>query len=302
MLKDLYQDLDHYFVTVKDDFSERVLEKERTHFVTQILRDPVRFLLNDMQSFSILRKEKPDVIITTGAGDVYPTCFLGKMQECRIIFLETFARVSEPSLVGRVLTPLADLTLVQWKPMLEHYKNAIYSGPIYEATEVGELPENPKIFVVTGTHTASFHRLVKGVDELVGDGIVSGVSGAQIGHSSYEPKNFHWHRFLPFEEFLDHIRGSDIILTHDGASSIGLALSHGKRVVVMPRRRELREVEYASKQNLARHLESEGLAVLVDDVDDIPAGLVKASEVRPTVETSEREGPVHIIKRFLEDL
>ncbi len=302
MLKKVYEDLDHYFVTVRNDFSERVLEKERAHYVTQILRDPVKLLLNDMQSYRILRKEKPDVIITTGAGDVFPTCFLGKMQDCRIVFLETFARVSEPSMVGRLLNPLADLTLVQWKPMLQHYKNAQYSGPIYEAAETQELPDEPKVFVVTGTHTASFHRLVKSVDELVGKGEIAGLSGAQIGHSTHEPKNFPWSRFLPYEEFLEQLRTNDIILTHDGASSIGLALSFGKRVVVVPRRREFREVEYASKQNLARHLASEGLVVLVEDVLDIPAGLAKAKEMKPPRETRKEKGPAHIIKEFLENL
>ena len=300
MLREVYENLNHYFVTVRNDFSERVLENERTYFVTQILRDPAKLFLNSLESYRILRKENPDVIITTGAGDVFPTCLMGRIKDCRIVFLETFARVSEPSLVGRLLPPLADLTLVQWEPMLRYYRKAVYSGPIYETAEIKGMPASPKIFIVTGTHTASFHRLVKGMDELVGKGEISGVMGAQIGHSTYEPENFPWSRFLPFEVFLKKLKESDIIITHDGASSVGLALSFGKRVVIVPRRREFREVEYASRQNLAKHLATKGLAVLIEEVPDIPGGLSRAKEITTMRRVPEEKGPADIIKSFLE--
>jgi UDP-N-acetylglucosamine:LPS N-acetylglucosamine transferase len=301
MLREVYEELDHYFVTVRNDFSEQVLEKEKRYYIAQILRNPGKVLVNGVEGFRILKKERPDVIITTGAGDVLPTCILGKIMGSKIVFLETFARVREPSLVGRLLAPFADKVLVQWKPMTGHYKNAVYSGPIYETSVLSELPDRPKIFMVTGTHTASFHRLVKHVDDMVKSGDVT-ISGAQIGHSSYEPKNFSWKRFIPFDRFLEDLRESDIVLTHDGASSMGLALSFGKRVVVVPRRKEFGEVEYASKQDLARFLADQGLVTLVDNVEEIEKGISQAKEMSTTKSLQLGAGPVDLIDNYLSSL
>ncbi len=301
MLRDAFEPHDHYFVTVDSDFSRELLRGERAYYITQILREPARFILNSYKALGILRKERPDAIVTTGAGDVLPTCFLGKSMGSRIVFLETFARVREPSLVGRFLAPIADLVLVQWKPMLQHYGKAVYSGPIYRAEEFQEIPERPRVFIVTGTHTASFHRLVQGVDDLVGRGEMS-VGMAQIGHSTYEPRNYPWKRFMPFDEFLAELEKSDIVLTHDGASSIGLALSHGKRVVVVPRRKEFGEVEYASKQDLARYLADMNLITLVDDVIDAPAGLSRVDRILPGEKAGSETGPVNLIREYLAGL
>ncbi|MEE9116501.1 MAG: PssD/Cps14F family polysaccharide biosynthesis glycosyltransferase [Thermoplasmata archaeon] len=301
MLKEVYQDLDHYFVTVKNDFSEKVMESEKSYYITQILRDPGKLLVNALEGFRILKKERPDVIITTGAGDVLPTCILGKIMGSKVVFLETFARVRKPSLVGRFLVPFADKVLVQWQSMTEHYKNAIYSGPIYVATERERLPERPRIFMATGTHTASFHRLVEHVDAMVEKGEIE-VSGAQIGHSSYEPKNFPWERFISFDRFLKSLRDSDIVLTHDGASSMGLALSFGKHVIVVPRKKEYGEVEYASKQDLARYLAGEGLVTMVENVEDIGEGISRAMNMGRVKSVEWETGPIEIIEDYLSTL
>ncbi len=298
MLKEVYQNLDHYFVTIKDDFSEHVMESEKSYYITQILRNPGKLPVNALEGFRILKQERPDVIITTGAGDVLPTCILGKIMGSKVVFLETFARVREPSLVGRFLAPFADKVLVQWQPMTQQYKNAVYSGPVYMASEQERLPERPRIFMATGTHTASFHRLVEHVDAMVEKGEID-VSGAQIGHSSYEPKNFPWERFVPFDTFLKSLKDSDIVLTHDGASSMGLALSFGKHVVVVPRKKEFGEVEYASKQDLARYLAGQGLVTMVENVEDIGEGVSRAIDMGAVKSVGGKTGPIEIIKDYL---
>jgi len=301
MLKEVYENLDHYFVTVQNEFSEHVLDRDKKYYVTQILRNLGKLILNGLESLRVLRRERPAVIITTGAGDVLPTCLLGKIMGCKIVFLETFARVREPSLVGRLLAPFADMVIVQWKSMLDHYKNAVCSGPIFNVSKLEQIPDDPKVFIATGTHTASFHRLLKFADELAERGEIS-VTSSQIGHSSYEPENFPWARFLPWEAFQHSLRNSDIVLTHDGASSIGLALSFGKRVVVVPRKKQFGEVGYASKHDLARYLADEGLVVLVEDVQDIPKGISKAAGMTDSKEVLPGRGPAEVIDEYLTEI
>ena len=79
----------------------------------------------------IIRQENPDVIITTGALVSYPFCLIGKINKKKIIYIESFARVEEKSLTGKLVYPLVDLFLVQWQSMLKCYSKAKYVGGIF---------------------------------------------------------------------------------------------------------------------------------------------------------------------------
>jgi UDP-N-acetylglucosamine:LPS N-acetylglucosamine transferase len=76
----------------------------------------------------ILLKEKPDVIITTGAHTCVPMCYLGKIFKKKIIYIESFAKVKTPNLSGKLVYPIADLFIVQWPELLKYYPKGKYLG------------------------------------------------------------------------------------------------------------------------------------------------------------------------------
>jgi UDP-N-acetylglucosamine:LPS N-acetylglucosamine transferase len=78
----------------------------------------------------ILIKEKPRVIISTGGGSTIPLCYWGKLLGAKIIYIESMARINHPSGTGRIIYPIADLFLVQWKSMLKFYRKAMYKGRV----------------------------------------------------------------------------------------------------------------------------------------------------------------------------
>lgn len=82
-------------------------------------------------AWKILRAEKPDVIISTGALPALPTLMLGKILGSKVVYLESFAKVNTPNKAGRLVYHFADRFYVQWKPMLKFYPKAIYKGGIY---------------------------------------------------------------------------------------------------------------------------------------------------------------------------
>lgn len=105
------------------------------HLVPQINRREKAFFLHFLQLFcraaGILKKEKPDCVITTGALIAFPFCLLAKLSRKKVIYIESFARISSKSLTGRLVYPFADLFLVQWESMLEVYPKAQYVGGIF---------------------------------------------------------------------------------------------------------------------------------------------------------------------------
>ena len=83
-------------------------------------------------SFYVLVKERPDVVISTGAGTTFPVCWLQKkIFRKKLIFIESFARRTEGSKTGLRVYQFADSFIIQWKELESVYPKAIYGGMIY---------------------------------------------------------------------------------------------------------------------------------------------------------------------------
>lgn len=92
---------------------------------------PRRFLKLMVSAGKIMFREKPDFVVTTGALIAFPFCLYAKLLGAKVIYIESFARVSDRSLTGKLVYPMADLFLVQWESLLELYPKAIYVGGIF---------------------------------------------------------------------------------------------------------------------------------------------------------------------------
>ena len=82
-------------------------------------------------ALKILKKEKPDFVITTGALIAFPFCIFAKLRGTKIIYIESFARVNNQSLTGNLVYTFSDLFFVQWEPLLKFYPKAKYVGGIF---------------------------------------------------------------------------------------------------------------------------------------------------------------------------
>ena len=78
------------------------------------------------EAFRILKKERPDCFVSTGALISIPVLLLGKLQGKKIVFIETLARVESPSVSGRIAYRFADVFIVYWESLLKYYPNANY--------------------------------------------------------------------------------------------------------------------------------------------------------------------------------
>lgn len=84
-----------------------------------------RTLANAVQSFWYLLKERPKLIISTGADVTVPTIILGRMLfGCTVIFIESGGNIT-PTLTGRMVYRFCNLFIVQWEEHLEFYPDAV---------------------------------------------------------------------------------------------------------------------------------------------------------------------------------
>ena len=76
-------------------------------------------------------KVKPDIVISTGALATVPICLISKMFNKKIIYIESFARIYDPSLTGKIMYRFADVFIIQWKELKKFYPKAKYFGGIF---------------------------------------------------------------------------------------------------------------------------------------------------------------------------
>ncbi len=134
MLKPLMEKYDSFVVTEKTQYSAGKIDT-KMYYVKQINRKELMFIpkliANTFKSLTIIIKEKPDVMITTGVLAIIPLALLMKLFHKKLIYIESFAKVTSGTLSGRLLYKYADQFYVQWEEMLKLYPDAIYKGGIY---------------------------------------------------------------------------------------------------------------------------------------------------------------------------
>jgi beta-1,4-N-acetylglucosaminyltransferase len=91
-------------------------------------RSLVGFFRNTFQSVRYLQRYKPDVVISTGAGMTVPFFLLARLFGAVCIYVETGARITTPSMTGRILYPFSSFFIVQNKTLLPFYKKAVVAS------------------------------------------------------------------------------------------------------------------------------------------------------------------------------
>ena len=83
-------------------------------------------------AIKILKKEKPSVIISSGAAVAVPFFWIGKLFfKTKNIYIEVFDRIDKPTLTGKLVYLVTDKFIVQWEEMKKVYKKAENFGSIF---------------------------------------------------------------------------------------------------------------------------------------------------------------------------
>ncbi|MDP6459571.1 MAG: PssD/Cps14F family polysaccharide biosynthesis glycosyltransferase [Candidatus Hydrothermarchaeota archaeon] len=128
-LEEAFQGYPCFIATFRREDTEKL--NERVYYLIDPKRNPLKLLVNFLQSLRVVLRERPMVVITTGAGIVVPLCIIAKLLGAKIIYIESFARITSKSLSGVLLYPIADLFFVQWRQLLEKYgSKARYGGKV----------------------------------------------------------------------------------------------------------------------------------------------------------------------------
>lgn len=114
-----------YHVTFKSGRPLAVTGK-RVYLLCHPRRSPLRTLVNAVQALWVLWRERPELVVSTGADVAVPTLVLAKLFGAKVVFVETGGTIA-PSLAGRLVYPFCDLFVVQWPEKLAYFPKAVLS-------------------------------------------------------------------------------------------------------------------------------------------------------------------------------
>jgi UDP-N-acetylglucosamine transferase subunit ALG13 len=138
------------------------------------------------------------------------------------------------------------------------------------------------IFLTVGTQFP-FDRLVKSVDELLGDGVLNEEVFGQIGDTTYQPKHFQAVARLDKITFDQRFREASAIISHAGTGTITMAMDYGKSLLAMPRRRQYGEVVNDHQVAFADRFAALGYILVASDEQQLPAKVIQLKSFTPTL-------------------
>jgi UDP-N-acetylglucosamine--N-acetylmuramyl-(pentapeptide) pyrophosphoryl-undecaprenol N-acetylglucosamine transferase len=292
---------DHVFVTEASAIADDLAREHKVHRVRHYaagqarLGQPVKMLwsamINLVQSLRIALVERPDVVITTGAGAMFWCALFCRLLGARLILIDSFARFEAPSKFARMARLLATHTIVQSAALKDYWPDALLFDPLRRLE--GPRPDKQPLLLATVGATLAFDRMSEAVAALKRSGVISEAVVLQTGDASRVSAASHGGEgltiveSLPFAEMQRLLRDADVVVCHGGTGSFITALRQGCRVVAMPRLFERGEHYDNHQFEIAEAFAARGLVELALEADDLPAAIARAKARPPVMATTD---------------
>jgi UDP-N-acetylglucosamine--N-acetylmuramyl-(pentapeptide) pyrophosphoryl-undecaprenol N-acetylglucosamine transferase len=308
-LEPLWSDLDHFFITEDLALGRSIAEKHRTHFVPHValgqarLGAPFRMAAAAVRNFArsakIIARERPDVVITTGAGSVYFATLWARIYGAKIVLIDSFARFSSRSAFARIADPIAHLRIAQSEGVAKEWEGSILFDP-FRRQDPPDRVREPLLFATVGA-TLPFDRLTDLVATAHRAGLIPEKVIAQIGVGGTRPEGLEAVETLPFDEIKAILRRADLVVCHGGTGSLITALRQGCRVIAVPRRFGRGEHYDDHQFEITSAFAARGLISVAETHEEFARALIEARARPPVSATTDPSPLIDYLRQVLKD-
>ena len=131
-LKPWWERHDRLWVTFQKPDALSLLAGEETEWAYQpTTRNIPNMLRNLRLSWKVLRRYRPDVVVSTGAGVAFPFFVMAKLLRMKTVYLEVYDRIDSKPLTSKLCYPFSDLFLVQWDEQQKLYPKSQVIGRLF---------------------------------------------------------------------------------------------------------------------------------------------------------------------------
>lgn len=258
--------------------------EQRVTFIPYIAPRDWRTLIKSIPRITrTLSRYSPERIISTGAAVAVAAFFAGYLYRTPLTYIESLARVEEFSLTAKIIHWLPGVVRLVQHPELAGSRWR-YLGSVLDQFVRAPCVEEPRavdslrVFVTVGTiRPYTFERMLQQVDRALGpaDSVVW-----QIGPAAdFAPQHGMVFTDIGRSELAEEIRRADVVVTHAGVGSIISALTAGRAPIVFSRSARLGEHVDDHQSQIARFVESRGIAFIAESGFD-RALLVEAASAK----------------------
>jgi len=277
-------DDERIWVTHDNAQSRSLLSGETAVYVPYVgVRDVTGVIRSIPVAHHVRSKRRPTRVVSTGSGIALGYLPYLAARGIRAHYIESAARVSGPSVSGRLLRSIPGVRLyTQYRRLAS--RTWRYGGSVFDGFAPVDAPEPValrRVVVTLGTADEfCFRRLLDRLEPLLG-------AGGSLEREQAAPVETLWQTgatptdglrisarpWLPARELEAAMAAADIVVSHAGAGSALTALRAGRCPVLVPREAARGEIGDDHQEQLGRELEERGLALLrsVEDltVDDL---------------------------------
>lgn len=270
-VRGVFEDHERTWITAAGSHAdELVAEGERVVALPRVRGVARREIARNLwRSVVTAWRERPSLVVTTGADMVVPFALVCRLLGARLVYVEAVTRVSSRSMTARILSPFCDLSFVQWPEQSGGARSTyVWPAPLEDLPPSIEVRSGSGTFVAFGTHTQAFPRLLDAVLRATEAGVLPAPVTIQSGYTPTPhrlPPGTLVHQWLRPDEMEGARRVADVVITHAGDASIFAALQAGRRPIVVARRERLAEHVDDHQLELVTKLAELGLVVAVED-------------------------------------
>jgi beta-1,4-N-acetylglucosaminyltransferase len=131
-LRGAWEPFDRTWVTFDKSDARSLLRDERViHAFGPTNRNIPNFLRNIRLAWSVIRRERPAAVLTTGAGVAVPFAWVAKLHRIPTVYVESFTRIEGLSLSGRMIAPVATRLYGQWPELAQGRAQVRFAGNLF---------------------------------------------------------------------------------------------------------------------------------------------------------------------------
>jgi UDP-N-acetylglucosamine:LPS N-acetylglucosamine transferase len=130
-LRPWWQKRDRTWVTFGTEDARSQLDGERAVWAYHpTTRNVLNLVRNLSLAIRVMRRDRPDVVVSTGAAVAFPFFLVAKLMRVPTVYIEVYDRLDSPTLTGRLCRPITDLFCVQWEEQIRFYPRAQVIGSL----------------------------------------------------------------------------------------------------------------------------------------------------------------------------
>lgn len=222
-------------------------------------RDVTATLATAGRAHRLLRDRQWSAVVSTGSLAAVPFMALARARGVPCHYIETAARVDDPSLTARILARVPGVhRYAQHRAATKD--GWLFRGSVFDGFRATAVPaaEVRRVVVTAGTGNGGFRRMVDAVRHVLPP---EAEVLWQTGPTVVADLGIDARPTLPARELAAAMAEADLVVAHAGVGSALMALRAGKCPVLLPRRQVYGEHVDDHQRQIADTLASAGLAV-----------------------------------------